>query len=152
MQVQHYVQPVAYLGERLVDVLKALGLLWQLLDNVTTTEHSLHVHPHALHHQPLLHYLTDSGQLGDPASDILPERGTVPVAGHAAKRHLTILQLLNQLCCLTGLRKANQPLAVVCKQDKNVSTVMTAAYHPCDDAGHMQRCMILSQAKLHQTG
>ena len=85
--------PTAHLGERLVDVLEALSLLWQLLDNVTTTEHSFHVHPHALHHEPLLHYLADSGELGNPASNILSEWSTVTVAGHAAKRHLAVLQL-----------------------------------------------------------
>ena len=93
-----------YLHERLVYVLKALGLLWQLLDNVPTTEDSLHVHPHALNHEPLLHNLTDSRQLGDPAIDIFSERSTVAVAGHATQSHLTVLQLLNQLCCLAGLQ------------------------------------------------
>lgn len=78
----------AHLHEGLVNVLEALGLSGQLLDNVAATEDSLHVHPHVLHHEPLLHDLADSAQLHNPSSDIIPAGGSpaqvsLPPAGKA---------------------------------------------------------------------
>ncbi len=96
-----------HLHEVLVDVLEALSLLGQLLDDVTAAEHGLHVHPHALNHQPLLQKLTDGAQLADPSLDVFSEGRAVPVAGHAAQRHLAVLQLLHQLCCLACLQSAS---------------------------------------------
>jgi len=67
-----------YLHVVLVNVLEALRLLWQLLDNVAAREDSLHVHPHVLHDQPLLNDLRDGAELDDPGLHLVPEGGAVP--------------------------------------------------------------------------
>lgn len=36
-------------------------------------EDGLHVHPHVLHHKPLLHNVADGGQLGGPGLDVCSE-------------------------------------------------------------------------------
>ena len=95
-----------HLNERLVDLLEALCLLWQLLDDVSAAEHRLHVNPHVLHDEPHLDDVTDGGQLGDPLRDGFLERRGVSIRGHRPERHLRILQLLHQLTRGAGVEHA----------------------------------------------
>eukprot|EP00951_Prasinocladus_malaysianus_P027984 scaffold253275_cov43-Prasinocladus_malaysianus.AAC.3 len=93
-----------YLHVVLVNVLEALGLLRQLLHNVSAAEDGLHIHPHVLHHEPLLDDLADGRQLDDPELHLVAEGSAVAVGGHAAEGHLRVLELLNQLGCVGGLQ------------------------------------------------
>lgn len=139
-----------YLHERLVDVLEALGFLRQLLDNISAAENSLHIHPHALHHQPLLHYLADSGQLGDPAVDILPEGGAVSVAGHAAQRHLAVFQLLHQFCCLTSLQNEDKAQTAGCPLVYLKHARMHRQQRKRTDSGHKHLRVVMGELKHEQ--
>ena len=61
--------------ELLVDVVEALRLLRQTLDDVTAGENRLHVLPHVLHHQPHLYDVRHGGQLHDPLLHLVLEIG-----------------------------------------------------------------------------
>lgn len=46
----------AHLSKSLIDIVKLLGFLWQLLPYVTTDEYALQIQPFALRRQPLLNH------------------------------------------------------------------------------------------------
>mmetsp|Transcript_10932 Transcript_10932/g.12861 ORF Transcript_10932/g.12861 Transcript_10932/m.12861 type:complete len:401 (-) Transcript_10932:3355-4557(-) len=109
----------------LVNILETLRLLRQLLDNVTSAEHRLHVTPHILHNQPHLNNLRNRGQLHNPLLHFLAERSGVPIRRHGTQSHLRVLKLLHNLSGISRRQQHIPAMLVWSKCKVAVSPVLS---------------------------